>query len=172
MKILIANDERDESVAARAGVAYGTTSYIFDVSDLDNPRFLGRYVSQSPAIDHNLYTLKNPVSGDDLVVEANYRSGTRILTTFGIEQGRMQEAAFFDMIPDGDEPMFSGTWSSYVDFPSGNIVVTDIGNGLYVLRPDWAAIARTRLDRTAPGCGQAPGTGTHLDPSTCAAEAR
>jgi choice-of-anchor B domain-containing protein len=160
--IIITDDELDEQ---RTGVR--TTSYIFDVSDLDNPRELGRYVSTSPAIDHNLYTFPNPVDGRDLVIEANYRSGVRILNTVGIRQGRMQEGAFFDVIPANDNPAFSGTWTAFPYFPSGNIVTTDIGNGLYVLRPDYAAIA---LDATLTEqqltCGK---DRTGSDRSTCPA---
>lgn len=127
--IAIMNDELDE---ANSGV--NTTSYVFDVADLRNPKLLGRYFGPSSSIDHNLYTK------DGYVFEANYRSGLRIISTDDIDSGRMREEAFFDVIPDSDSAQFSGAWSSYVYFESGNIVVSDIGGGLFVVSPDWDAI--------------------------------
>ncbi|MCG8418721.1 MAG: choice-of-anchor B family protein [Proteobacteria bacterium] len=136
-EILIMNDEQDEQLR---GV--NTTSYIWDVSDLDNPVQLGNYVGPTGAVDHNLYTVENPGTATGaLVVEANYRAGIRILTTADIGNGNLEEGGFFDVIPGSDSAQFSGTWSSYIYFASGNIVASDIGNGLFVLRPDWDAIA-------------------------------
>lgn len=86
------------------------------------------------AIDHNLYTK------DGYIFEANYRAGLRILNGGAIRSGTLNESAYFDTIPGSDSAQFSGLWSSYIWFESGNIVVSDIGNGLFVLKPDWAAI--------------------------------
>ncbi len=127
---LVVNDELDES----SGSVNNTTSYIFDVSDLRNPVEKGRYVGPHSAIDHNLYTR------DGYVFETNYRAGLRILSTEEIAAGTMQEVAYFDTIPGSNSAQFSGMWSSYIYFESGNVVVSDIGNGLFVLAPDWDAI--------------------------------
>ncbi|MCO7223346.1 choice-of-anchor B family protein [Pleionea sp. CnH1-48] len=126
---LIMNDELDES-----GTGSNTTSYIWDVSDLDNPQEIGRYVGPTAAIDHNLYTLNG------YVLETNYRAGLRILSSDDINNGNLSEVAYFDTIPGSDSAQFSGTWSSYVYFESGNVVLSDIGTGLFVVRPDWDAI--------------------------------
>ncbi|WP_020408368.1 choice-of-anchor B family protein [Hahella ganghwensis] len=127
--ILIMNDELDEQ---RNGI--NTTSYIYDVSNLEAPVELGRYVGPTQAIDHNLYTR------DGFVFETNYRAGLRILSTENIEQGQLSEVAYFDTIPGSNSAQFSGTWSNYPYFESGNIVLSDIGNGLFVVTPDWDAI--------------------------------
>ncbi|WP_163833797.1 choice-of-anchor B family protein [Spartinivicinus ruber] len=127
--ILIMNDELDES---RNGI--NTTSYIYDVSLLDNPVELGRYVGPTSAIDHNLYTHNN------FVFETNYRAGLRILSTKNITSGKLKEEAYFDTIPGSNSAQFSGTWSNYIYFASGNIVMSDIGYGLFVVQPDWDAI--------------------------------
>jgi len=37
-------------------------------------------------------------------------------------------------VPGDDEPGFRGAWSNYPYFPSGTIVVSSIGEGLFVLR--------------------------------------
>ncbi len=126
---IIMNDELDEQ-----GTGNNTTSYIWDVSDLDNPVETGRYVGTTSAIDHNLYTL------NDYVIETNYRAGLRILKTTDIANGNMIEAAYFDTIPGSNSAQFSGTWSNYPYFASGNIVLSDIGTGLFIVKPDWAAI--------------------------------
>ncbi len=128
-ELLIMNDELDEQ---RNGV--NTTSYIWDVSDLDNPFEIGRYFGPTAAIDHNLYTK------DGFVFETNYRAGLRILKTDNIAAGNLEEVAFFDTIPGSNSAQFSGTWSSYIYFESGNIILSDIGNGLFVVAPDWEAI--------------------------------
>ena len=133
--MLIMNDERDEAVNG-----INTTSYIWDVSDLQNPRELGRYVGPTAATDHNLYT-KN-----GYVVEANYRAGLRILSTTDIANGTLKEEAYFDTIPNSNSSSYSGAWSSYIYFESGNIVLSDIGTGLFVVTPDWAAIGNPQPD--------------------------
>ncbi len=66
----------------------------------------------------------------------------------------MTEVAFFDTIAASNSAQFSGTWSSYIYFDSLNIVLSDIGNGLYIVAPDWDAI-------------QNPGPGPDPDPSGC-----
>lgn len=126
---IIVNDELDES-----SNGHNTRSYLFDLSDLDRPVEIGRYTGPTPAIDHNLYTR------DGYVFETNYRAGLRILDASAARSGTLSEVAYFDTIPGSDAPQFSGTWSSYVWFGSGNIVLSDIGGGLFVVAPDWDAI--------------------------------
>ena len=130
--ILILNDEGDEQAGAPR-----TTSYVFDVNDLKRPRMTGRYRGPTQAIDHNLYT------NDGYVFESNYRAGLRILSTENVSSGKLREVAYFDVIPNSNSAQFSGAWSSYIYFNSGNIPVTDIAGGLFVVRPDWTAIRAT-----------------------------
>ncbi len=127
--IAIMNDEGDEGQ-----FTVNTTSYIFDVSDLRNPKRIGSYVASTAAIDHNLYTK------DGYIFETNYRAGLRILSGENAASGRLSEVAWFDSVPLSDAARFSGAWSSYIYFASGNIVVSDIAGGLFVVRPDWVKI--------------------------------
>lgn len=124
-RVLIMNDELDET-----GLGHNTKSYIFDVTDLDQPVELGAYFGPTKAIDHNLYTKHG------YVYEANYRAGLRILSGNDIEQGKLKEVAYFDTIPKSNSAQFSGLWSSYIHFVSGHVVVSDIANGLFVLKPN------------------------------------
>lgn len=125
--IVILNDELDELIGSAP-----TTSFIFDVSNLRQPRLLGRHLASTNAIDHNLY------SKDGYVFQTNYRAGLRILSSARARAGRLKEVAYFDVVPGSNSAQFSGAWSSYIYFASGNVVVSDIGGGLFVLRPDWA----------------------------------
>ncbi len=128
-EFLIMNDELDEQQLGN-----NTTSYIWELNSLTNPSEIGRYIGPTAAIDHNLYTK------DNLVFETNYRAGLRILSSENIANGELEEVAFFDTIPNSNSAQFSGTWSSYIYFDSGNVILSDIGNGLFVVTPDYDAI--------------------------------
>ena len=123
------NDELDEQ---NHGV--NTTTYILDVTSLTEPVVHGTYVHGTPAIDHNLY-----VKGD-LLYEANYRAGLRILNTKPIDRGTLREVGYFDIYPTDDEAQFNGAWSSYPFFDSGTVIVSGIEQGLFVLRPTGPAL--------------------------------
>lgn len=118
----LVGDELDED-----GFGNGTRTFIFDVSDLDAPRYVGVYESSSSATDHNLYVR------DGLAFESNYESGLRILDLEGIAEGNLSEIGYFDTIPNSDTSAFEGSWSTYVDFPSGTLVMNGL-NGVFVVR--------------------------------------
>ena len=124
-RYFIADDEIDEST-----FGFNTRTLIFDVSDLDNPFFVGPYFSSVPAIDHNLY-----VRGD-FVFQANYRSGLRVLEINDLSDADLTEVAFFDTFPGSNGRGYDGAWSVYPFLPSGTIIVSDIDRGLFVLRVD------------------------------------
>ena len=105
-----------------------TRTHVIDVRDLDNPAFA--YTYESPAttsIDHNLYIVGNRV------YQANYTTGLRVLEFSDLDSQDLSEVAFFDTYPDNDGVSFDGAWSVYPFFPSGNIIVSDKDNGLFVL---------------------------------------
>lgn len=122
-KYLLVNDELDEG-------SVNTRTYIFDVQDLNNVSLIGTHLGSTPAIDHNLYT------HEGLVYQSNYRAGLRILDLTNVAQGQLEEVAFFDVYPASNSAQFNGTWSNYPYFGSGNVIVSHIEEGLYVLRPN------------------------------------
>ena len=127
-KYLLFNDELDES---RNGV--NTRTHIFDISDLDSPIYLGYFENTTPAIDHNLYIKGN------YVYQSNYRAGLRILKMDDLHSNtnpKMTEVGFFDVYPANDNASFNGTWSNYPYLPSGNILVSGIEQGLFIVRPN------------------------------------
>lgn len=123
-KYFLSNDEGDENSNGTP-----TRTFMFDVQDLDNPIFMGLYEAGNNAIDHNLYVV------GDLVYESNYRSGLRILDAGDIENTNLAEIAYFDVHPDNDNAGFSGSWSHYAWYPSGNVIVSDMYDGFFVLKP-------------------------------------
>jgi choice-of-anchor B domain-containing protein len=123
-RFLLVDDEGDERA-----FRHPTRTWIWDVSDLDEPALVGHYDGSTPAIDHNLYVRGN------LVYESNYRSGLRILDAEAIATGQLTEVGFFDVYPEDDSPAFNGAWTSYPFFSSGSVVVNGIEQGLFVLRP-------------------------------------
>ena len=122
-RYFISNDEVDE-----LNFKHNTRSYIWDMLDLDNPVLIGTYTGPNPSIDHNLYI------HNGLIYESNYTSGLRVLSMTNIEAGHLNEVAYFDTYPADNERVFFGSWSNYPFFESGTIVVSDITNGLFILR--------------------------------------
>lgn len=122
-KILYLNDELDEGSNVSV-----TTTRVINVEDPANPRFLGTYTTGLPSVDHNLYT------NDYLVYQSNYRSGLRVFD--GLDPANPVEVAYIDTFPGSDSPEFNGAWSNYPYFPSGNIIISDIERGLFVVRVD------------------------------------
>jgi choice-of-anchor B domain-containing protein len=104
-----------------------TRTHVFDVTDLDMPVYIFTYEAATSSIDHNLYVMGNRV------FEANYTSGLRVLEFDDLANGQPTEIAFFDTFPEDDTVDFSGAWSVYPYLPSGNILVSDRTNGLFVL---------------------------------------
>lgn len=123
MAYFILGDELDEQ---RIGTK--TRSIIFDFTDLDNPKQHMEYFGPTDAIDHNGY-----VKGD-LYFQANYTAGLRIIDLSNIENKSMSEIGYFDTHPESNNTSFDGAWSVYPYFPSGNIIISDINRGLFIVK--------------------------------------
>lgn len=122
---LFVNDELDEL----NGLVTNTTTFIWDVRDLDNPILVDRYTGETTAIDHNLYVKWNQIFA------SNYRAGLRIIETSKAYSGELNEIGYFDCQPDDDNASFSGTWSNYPYFESGIVVMTDMYGEFFILQP-------------------------------------
>lgn len=123
-KYFLIGDELDE-----INLGGGTKTFIWDVQDLDYPMMIGIFENDVLSIDHNLYTL------DNFIYQSNYRSGLRILDGVDIENHNLYEIGYFDVDPNLDEASFAGSWSNYPYFASGNIPVTDMYDGLFIVKP-------------------------------------
>lgn len=124
-RYFIFGDETDE-----INFGINTRTLVFDFADLDNPVESSTYFGPSVAIDHNGYVL-----GNEFYL-ASYRAGFRLLDISNIQtpSNSISEIGFFDTYPDNDNTAFNGAWSIYPYFASGNIVVSDIDRGLFVLK--------------------------------------
>jgi len=112
------NDEGDEG----QGLVAGTRTLVWDVTDLDDPVLVKEYIAATTTTDHNLY-----IRGDTMY-QSNYGSGLRILDIS--QPDNPVEIGFLDTTPYGG----GGSWSNYPYFPSGVIVATSMGDGLFVLK--------------------------------------
>jgi len=106
------------------------TTYIVDVTDLKNPELKQQFCQEFESATHNQY-----VKGI-YTYQSNYRSGLRILDTEVFQEiGNFEEESFFDTYPANDDSGFDGTWSNYPYFESGNVIVSGIQEGLFVVTP-------------------------------------
>jgi len=110
-----------------------TRTHMWDLQDLDNPVYRGYFQNPSTtAIAHNLYVKGN------YVYEANYTTGVRVLKLGNLESTNpadwLIEVASYDTYAPSDADTFNGAWNIYPYLPSGNILVSDIDGGLFVLR--------------------------------------
>jgi choice-of-anchor B domain-containing protein len=118
------DDELDESQLG----PFPTRTHVWDVRNLDAPVYIGFVEGTASTIDHNLY-----VRGD-YIFEANYTSGLRILKINDPLTLDIPVVGYFDTYDQSNSISFNGAWSNYPFFPSGNIIVSDRQNGLFVVR--------------------------------------
>ncbi|MAZ72963.1 MAG: hypothetical protein CMC70_07425 [Flavobacteriaceae bacterium] len=121
-RYFILGDELDEQ-----NVGFDTRTLVFDFNDLDNLEFHFTYTGPTAAIDHNGYT-----KGTKFYM-ASYRAGMRVLDVSDIANGTMTEEGFFDSYPNNNNASFSGAWSVYPYFESGNIVISDMQRGFLLV---------------------------------------
>jgi len=122
-RYFLLGDETDET-----GVGFNTRTIVFDFNDLDNPVFHMNYTGPTPAIDHNGY-----VKGNKFYI-ANYRAGLRVIDISDIANKNMTEIGSFDTFPSSNSANFNGAWNVYPYFNSGNIIISDINSGFFLVR--------------------------------------
>ena len=125
------DDEGDEG-SGKGEAAKGTRTLVWDLADLDDPIMVKQYVGVTKSIDHNLYVKGNRM------YQANYTSGLRILDISDPVNPR--EVGYLDTYPDNDNTAFNGAWSTYPYFKSGTIIVTGIGEGLFLVKDRTQAV--------------------------------
>ncbi len=106
----------------------------YDVSDLSDIRELDRFrPGTGPnSAPHNVFANGN------FLLTAWYRDGLRI--TDATQPNNMIEVGWYDTSPLSGSG-FNGAWGVYPYLPSGNALVTDIEQGLFVLTPTYVGAA-------------------------------
>jgi len=123
LNYFILGDELDEF-----RIGNKTKTIIFDFTDLDNPLYHFDYYGTTNAIDHNGYVK------DNIYYQANYTAGVRMIDVSNATNKIFSEVGFFDTYPANNNTAFNGVWNVYPYFPSGNIIISDINNGFFVIR--------------------------------------
>ena len=124
----ITNDELDEN----RNVVTNTTTFFWNVMDLDDPIVETEFESELGTIDHNLYVK------DNLVFQSNYTAGLRILNITDVKNPI--EVGYFDTFPNNNNTNFNGTWSNYPFFGSDLVLVSDGTYGLFILEAPSALL--------------------------------
>jgi len=110
-----------------------TKTYYWDIRSLRAPVLKSVFQSSERSIDHNQYIIGN------LVYQANYESGLRILSINRATE-TLSQVGYFDVYPARTAAQFNGAWSVYPYFPSGNIAISSINHGLFMVKANVAAI--------------------------------
>ncbi len=108
----------------------------FDVSNISNPSEVSRIQSQNPStysIVHNTHILKNSIG--EFAVTAWYRDG--VVITDVTRPTNLVNIGWYDTFTGVSGFGFEGCWGVYPFFPSGNLVASDISNGLFILQPNY-----------------------------------
>jgi len=98
---------------------------VWDIQDLNNIQLVSEFKTNSNAIIHNVY-----VKGDFAYI-AYYTDGLRVLRIK--DPAQPEEVGYYDTTPY-DKADYEGAWGAYPYLPSGNILVSDISCGLYILK--------------------------------------
>lgn len=143
-KYLYTTDEKEDAYVAS-----------YDVSDLNNIKFLDQYRRKNAngAIPHNTYVLNDQgVTGfnTDFLVTSYYTEGVTIVDAH--HPDNLVEVGNYDTSPLSGGG-FNGAWGVYPYLPSGNLLVSDIELGLYVLAPQYqrASYLEGKITNAATG---------------------
>ncbi|MCH9693942.1 MAG: choice-of-anchor B family protein [Gammaproteobacteria bacterium] len=130
-------DERDRGLS--------TTLRVYSIADLTAPTLAGSWIGPTTAIDHNGF-----VRGNRYYM-SNYARGLSILDISN--PGSPALVGRFDTFPDGDSVGFPGNWGAYPYLPSGNIALSDIDRGFFMVADNTLNATGGSLSFTADAFG-------------------
>lgn len=107
---------------------------MYDVADLNNIKLLDTYRSNpgDSSTPHNTYFKR------DYIFTAYYRDGLTLVDA--TKKDNLVEVGNYDTSPLSG-PGFEGAWGVYPWLPSGNLIVSDREEGLFVLAPTYTRAA-------------------------------
>jgi len=130
-------DERDRFLP--------TTLRAVDISDLTAPVHRGSWTGPNRAIDHNGF-----VRGNRYYM-SNYSRGLSILDISDAVSPSL--VGRFDTYPSSDLVGFPGNWGTYPFFPSGNIGLSDIDSGFYLVADNTLDVPQGTLSFSVDAYG-------------------
>lgn len=107
----------------------------YNVSDLSDIKEVDRYQSSpgTNVIPHNTHYYNG------FLVTSYYRDGVTIVDANNT--GNLVQTGSFDTSPLSSDEGFNGCWGAYPFLPSGNLLATDMEEGLFVLTPNYKRAA-------------------------------
>ena len=138
---LFVHDEKDEL----HGIVSRTTLRVFSLASLTEPILAGTWAGSTGAIDHNGY-----VRGNRYYM-STYTDGLTVLDI--TDPTEPVQVGHFDTYPPNDHANVAGAWGVYPFLPSGNLLISDIAGGLYVLGDRTRTSAHGRLGFTTAAFG-------------------
>ncbi len=126
-------DERDNGLS--------TTLRVFSIADLTAPTLVGTWTGPTGAIDHNGFARGNRY------YMSNYTRGLTILDI--TDPTTPSEAGRFDTYPSSDGTGFPGNWGVFPFLPSGNVALSDIDSGLYMVADKTLDVAEGSFSFTS-----------------------
>lgn len=139
-------DERDNGLS--------TTLRVVSIADLSAPILVGSWTGPTRAIDHNGF-----VRGNRYYM-SNYSRGLTVLDI--TDPANASIAGRFDTYPAADGVGFPGNWGVYPFLPSGNIALSDIDSGFYLVADDTLNVEQGTLSFSATSYGAVEGQAAEL----------
>jgi choice-of-anchor B domain-containing protein len=138
-RFIIVHDELDE---LRRGLS--TQIYTLDVGDLRTPSLVTSYTGGTTTTDHNGYTIGNRY------YVSHYKRGLVIFDS--TNPAALREIGSFDtyLSPAANSAGTDGAWGAYPFLPSGTLLVSDIENGLFLLKKNETLPPPTGTTPTPP----------------------
>jgi choice-of-anchor B domain-containing protein len=133
-----------------------TRLYTLNLASLRTPTVTVSYTGPTTTTDHNGYWRGN------YYYVSHYRRGVVVFDASDPTQ--LVEVAHFDnyLTPAANSSGTDGTWGVYPFLPSGNILVSDIENGLFILRDHARTFGQSagRVGFAAPSASHGENVGT------------
>lgn len=111
-------------------VPNGLPVKIYDISDIHNPKFVSLFNSNTGATPHNAYWKGR------FAWASAYEDGVQVWDVN--DPAQPKSVGYYDTYPKnapGSYHGFHGCWGVYPFLPSGNIIASDISEGIFVLGP-------------------------------------
>lgn len=136
---------------------HGLDLKVADVSDLSNISIIALFNSgvDSNSIAHNL------IIKDQFVYVSYYHDGLQVFDIS--DPGNPIKAAYYDTFLPDHHNGYAGNWGVYPLLPSGNILVSDIQSGLFVLELEYEQESICEGDSFQMGASSVHTAGFHIE---------